>query len=147
MNNFSKTCAETQSAINNQALIRTNTIITKLRQMPDGWGDLPTSKKPAHKTLRKMRKILAVLESGHLPWPEITVVPSGCVLLLWSSATRDMQMNVDTDGDVQFVTSLKRLDKETGQVLNQADSEGHVIDMLTIDHMMAWYCTDKCYAA
>lgn len=140
MTSCSKTCVGTQNATSS-VLVRTESVVTTLRKMPDGWGGVPTSKKPGTKTLRKMRKILAVLESSHLPWPEITVVPNGCVLLIWHSLTRDMQMNVDADGDVQFITSLKNVDMKTGEILDQLDSEGHVIDMLTIDHMMAWYCS------
>lgn len=142
----SKTCVEIPTDTNNAALIRTDSVVTKLRAMTDGWGGLPTSKKPGRKTLNKMRRILAVLEEARLPWPDVTVVPNGCIVLGWQSLTRDMQMNIDLDGDVQFVTSLKRVD-EGGNVTDQLDSEGHVVDMITVDHMMAWYCMSQAHAA
>lgn len=123
----------------------TEHIITQLKKLPDGWGGEST-KKPAPKALRKTKKILSCLEAGRMPFPAVNPMPNGCIILNWISPSREIKINVDGDGDMQFVTSLKKFDVQVGEI-ERLDSEGAVTDMLTIDHMMAWYCQDKAYQA
>lgn len=123
-------------------LVRTERVVQGLKKLPDGWnGDL--SKKPTVKAVNKVKKILAVLESGHMPWPTITVVSNGGVMLTWLSLTRDILMTVDTDGDAQFATTLKKVEIDSCEIIDRLDSEGAVTDLKTIDYMMAWYSLDK----
>lgn len=127
-------------------LLLTEKIVGNLRKLADGWGGNMT-KKPTVKSVRKLKKVLATIEKGHMPLPRVSPVANGGIMLTWSSFTRDILMTVDPDGDIQFITSLKRLDIDTHEVVERMDSEGAVVDLLTIDHMMAWYCTDKAHAA
>ncbi len=122
--------------------VRTITAVEKFKKIPDGWGGQET-KKPTAKAIRKLKKILEMLESGHMPWPTISVVSNGGFMLTWISLTRDMMMTVDPEGDVQFATALKKIDIDTCEIIERLDSEGIVTDLVTIDQMMAWYCTDK----
>lgn len=126
-------------------LMRTEKIVDNLKKLPDGWGG-EMSKKPTLKAVKKIKKLLSTIEQSRMPWPNVSAVPNGGVVLTWMSLTRDILMTIDTDGDVQFVTSLKKLD-ETAEVVERLDSEGHVTDMKTIDYMMAWYCSDKAHSA
>lgn len=122
-------------------LIRTEKVVQNLKQMPDGWaGNL--SKKPASKAVRKIRKVLAVLEAGYMPWPDINVVANGGILLTWLSMTRDIMLTIDIDGDIQFATSLKKVDSISNEIIDRLDSEGAVTDMQAIDYMMSWFCSD-----
>jgi hypothetical protein len=127
-------------------LIRTDRIVGNLKRLSDGWGGAMT-KKPTVKAVRRLKKILAAIEAGHMPFPVVTAVANGGIVLTWSSIMRDILMTVDTDGDIQFITSLKRLDRETFEVIERTDSEGAVTDIKTIDHMMAWFCLDKAHGA
>lgn len=141
MDNCSKTCAETQTSTS-RLLVRTENVVNQLKKMPDGWGG-DTSKKPSPKALRKAKKLLTIIEQGYMPWPSIMVEAVGSLILSWQSATRDILITVDIDGDVQFMTSLKVIDKNTGEIRDRMDSEGHIHDMKTLDSLVVWYCTDK----
>lgn len=135
-----------KSSTKSNNLIRTDKIVGNLKQLADGWGGNFT-KKPAAKALRRLKKVLGTIEGGHMPFPMVTAVGNGGIVLTWTSLTRDVLMTVDPDGDMQFVTALKKLDSITGDLIDRMDSEGPVIDMKTIDHMMAWYSMDRAHAA
>lgn len=122
--------------------MRTEKVVDTLKRLPDGWGGDMT-KKPALKAVRKVKKVLSAVELGFMPWPNITAVANGGVMLTWLSLTRDILMTVDTDGDIQFVTSLKKIEIDTAEVMDRLDSEGVVTDMITIDYMMAWFAADS----
>lgn len=131
---------------NKPPLLKTERVVQTLKKLVDGWGGV-SSKKPAIKALRKAKKILATVESGHMPFPTVTAVSNGGIILTWLSLTRDILMTIDTDGDVLFVTSMKRIDEMTFEILERTDSEGAITDYKSIDHIMAWFCTDKSGAA
>lgn len=133
-----------KQSTNKEVFIRTEKVVNSLKALPDGWGG-NLSKRPTVKAVRKIKRVLAALEDGHMPWPNVSVAPNGGLLLTWLSLTRDILMTIDTDGDIQFITSLKKLDIESFEIIDRLDSEGAVTDMKSIDHMMAWYCTDKSY--
>lgn len=78
-----------------------------------------------------------------MPWPSVTAVASGSLLLSWISLTRSVLMTVDQVGDIQFISSITKRDPHTMEILDSMESEGHVHDMKTIDNMMAWYCSDR----
>lgn len=122
--------------------MRTEKVVEGLRKLPDGWGG-STTKKPTTKAVRKIKKILSTLESGRMPWPVITAVATGGLILTWVSLTRDILMTIDQDGDVQFITSMKKVDIDTAEVMDRIDSEGPISDMLTIDYMMSWFCQER----
>lgn len=124
---------------------RTNRIVAKLKQLPDGWGG-EKSKKPSAKAIRRLKKTLTVLESSHMPWPTVTAVSNGGFLLSWISLTRDLIMTVDPVGDMQFGTALKRIDATTTEVVDRIDSEGIVTDMITFDQLIAWYSLDQAHS-
>ena len=130
----------------NKIIPRTDKIIGNLKTLADGWGGALT-KKPTAKAVRRLKKVLETIETSHMPFPVVTAVGNGGMVLTWTSLTRDIMMTVDPDGDIQFVTALKKLDAMTGDLIDRLDSEGAVTDMKTIDHMMAWYCMDKAHAA
>lgn len=123
----------------------TQKIVDNLKKLPDGWGG-EASKKPAPKAIRKASKVLSVIEGGRMPFPNVSALPNGCISLTWVSLRREIMMNVDRDGDIQFITSLKQFNVGEGEI-ERMDSEGAVTDLLTIDHMMAWYCQDKAHVA
>ena len=145
---FCKICVGIQidinrSSMNNQLVVpdKTEQVLIKLKSLSNdfiGQG----SKKPSAKALRKVKKVLTTLESGYMPFPSITPMPTGGIILSWTSMTRDIVMIVDNVGDVQFTTSLKKVDIETAEVVDRLDSEGFVTDMLSIDHIMVWFCAD-----
>jgi len=129
-----------------KSLPRTELVVSNLKKIEDGWGGQKT-KKPAYKAIRKVERMLETIEDGYMPWPRVTAVPTGGVVLTWVSATRDIMMVVDSDGDVTFNSSLKNIDKMTHEVIDSLESEGPIPDLKSIDHLMAWYCMDKSYAA
>lgn len=135
-----------KQSTNKAPLVRTEKIVQNLKKLPDGWGG-DMSKKPTVKAVRKIKKVLTALESGHMPWPNITVTANGGIILTWISLSRDILMTVDTDGDIQFVTSLKKLEIDTCEIIDRLDSEGAITDMQSIDYMMAWFATDKAHPA
>lgn len=124
--------------------MRTEMIIEGLRGLDDGW-DGGTTKKPARKAITKAKKVLTILETGHMPWPNITAISNGGLVFNWISLTKDIHMNIDADGDIQFLTTLKKVDIQTAQVIDHLNSEGSITDMHAIDHMMAWYSQDSAY--
>lgn len=126
--------------------IKTAIVVEKLKRLSDGWGG-ETHKKPAIKAVRRVKRVLNVLEDGHMPWPSVSAVANGGLLLAWTSLQRDIMLTIDPDGDIQFTTSLKKLDISTAEIIERLDSEGSVTDLKMIDHMMAWYCLDKSYSA
>jgi hypothetical protein len=123
--------------------VRTQKIVDNLKRLSDGWGGTPQYKKPASKAVRKITKVLATLETGRMPFPTINAIGNGGIVLTWVSLTRDILLTIDPDGDIQFITSLKKIDAETFEIVERLDSEGAITDMLAIDHMMAWYAMDK----
>lgn len=125
--------------------MRTEILIDGLKKLSDGWGGDAT-KKPARKAITKAKKVLSILEAGRMPWPNITVISSGGLVFDWISLTRDIHMNIDADGDIQFVTSLKKVDLQTAQVTDHLESEGSITDINAIDHIIAWYSLDKSHS-
>ena len=125
--------------------VRTETVVSKLKQLPDGWGGEMT-KKPSLEAMARLKKLLLVLERSHMPWPSITAVGNGGFMLTWISMTRDVMVTVDPVGDMQYATALKKLDPETFEIIERYDTEGVVTDAVTIDQMLAWYSTDKAHA-
>lgn len=123
------------------SLMLTDKVVENLRRLSNGW-DGEAAKKPAVKAVRKTKKVLSCIENGRMPFPSVNVMSNGCITLTWVSPTREILINVDADGDIQFVTSLKKFDAEAGD-MERLDSEGAVTDLLTIDHMMAWYAQDR----
>ena len=51
-------------------------------------------------------------------------------------------LTIDPDGDMQFITSLKKVDLQTFEIVDRLDSEGALVDLQAVDHMMAWYAQD-----
>jgi hypothetical protein len=134
-----------KQSTNKIPLIRTEGVVKDLKKMPDGWaGNM--SKKPTTKAVNKVKKVLAILESGRMPWPTITVIANGGVMLTWLSTTKDILLTVDTVGDIQFATSHKKIDSASNEVVDRLDSEGSVTDMKALDYMMAWYAADTASA-
>lgn len=126
-------------------LMLTEKVVENLKKLPDGWGG-EASKKPAFKAVRKIRKVLSNIENGRMPFPSVTALPNGYVTLTWVSPLREILINVDADGDAQFITSIKKFDAGAGE-MERLDSEGSLTDLSTVDHMMAWYCQDKAHSA
>ena len=127
-------------------LVRTDKIVGNLKKLADGWGGAMT-KKPTVKAVRRLKRILGTIENGYMPFPLVTAVGNGGIVLMWNSFTRDIMMTIDPDGDIQYVTALKKFDLLTEELIDRMDSEGIVTDMKTIEHMMAWYSMDKARAA
>lgn len=125
--------------------VRTESIVSKLKQLPDGWGGEQTLK-PTVPAMGRLKKLLLTLERGHMPWPGITAVGNGGFMLTWISLTRDVMVTVDPVGDMQFATALKKLDPETLEVVERYDTEGVVNDAETFDQMISWYSMDKSHA-
>lgn len=127
-------------------ITKTEQVIDKLKSIKNGFIG-KESKKPTSKSLRKVKRILHVLETGKMPFPSTMAMPNGSVILNWASLTRDIIMVVDNNGDVQFTTSMKKIHLETAEVMERTDSEGFITDMLSIDHIMVWFCSDLAYVA
>lgn len=124
-----------------EAGMRTEKMVGILRKLPDGWGG-DTSKKPSVKAINKTKKVLRELEVGHMPWPSIIPVQNGGVVMTWVSTNRDIMVIIDSDGDIQFSTSLKKVD-DSGEIIERLDADGHITDLSTLSHMLAWFCTDQ----
>lgn len=122
--------------------IRTDKTVGILRKLPNGWGG-DTSKKPSVKAINKTKKVLNELEVSRMPWPSIIPVPTGGVVMTWASISRDIMVIIDSDGDIQFSTSLKKIDLSSGEVVERLDADGHITDLSTLSHMLAWFCTDQ----
>jgi hypothetical protein len=127
-------------------LVKTSRVLGELKRQIN--SDKNTSvKQPSAKSLSKLKKILTALESGHMPFPEIAVMLNGYVMLTWSSLLREIIMVVDDCGDVQFTTSLKKINTVTAEVVDRLDSEGFITDLISIDHIMVWFCSDVSHQA
>lgn len=123
-------------------LILTNRVIDHLKRLSPS---VEAGKKPTVKVFRKAKKLLSVLEAGHMPWPSIAATRNGGLMFTWTSLTRDVLLIIDSVGDMQFTTSLKKINIDTCEVIERLDSEGSITDMLVIDHMMAWYSQDQAF--
>lgn len=122
--------------------VKTKAIVGCLKTINDGWnGD--NSKKPSDVAIDKVESILASLETGAMPWPEVHAAPNGGLILIWNSLHRDISMTIDPEGEMQYSTAIKKLDSDTFQVIDQIHSEGYVENLKTVDHMMVWFCSDK----
>lgn len=125
-----------------ESILKTDKTVGVLKKLPNGWGG-DTSKKPSVKAINKTRKVLKELETSHMPWPAIIPVQTGGVVLTWVSINRDIMVIIDSDGDIQFSTSLKKVDIDSGEVVERLDADGHITDLSTLSHMLAWFCTDQ----
>lgn len=122
--------------------VRTQQIVNNLKKLSAGWGGSQDYKKPATRAVKRLEKLLSRLESGFMPWPNITAVANGGLVLTWVSMSRDIMITIDPDGDIQFVSSLKKVDLQTFEIIDRLDSEGAIVDLQAIDHLMAWYAQD-----
>jgi len=121
--------------------IKTGAVVAHLKTIANGWAG-EKSKKPSAKAVKQAGKILSELETGHMPWPNIVVLPNGGISLSWVSLYRDLVITINKEGSSQFVASTKRLN-ESFEPVESFETEGFVIDMRTVGHMMVWFCTDK----
>lgn len=124
-------------------LVRTENVLQSLKRLKDQKGTI----KPAVKAVKIARQVLVAIESGAMPWPSVSVVSNGGIVLTWISLTRDILLTIDPNGFVQFSTSLKKIDLATAEIVDRIDAEGILADLIGIDHMMAWYCQDTTYHA
>lgn len=123
-------------------LAKADKIVSNLKRLPNGWnGD--SSKKPSIKALNKTKKVLKELETYKLPWPSVVPVKTGGIIMTWVSVCKDIMVVIDPDGDIQFNTSLKKIDIDSGEVVERMESDGHILDVASISHMLAWFCLDQ----
>lgn len=122
--------------------VRTQQIVDNLKKLSAGWGGSEEYKKPASRAVKRLEKLLSRLEFGFMPWPNITAVANGGLVLTWISMNRDIMVTIDPEGDVQFITSLKKVDLQTFEITDRLDSEGAIVDLQAVDHLMAWYAQD-----
>lgn len=126
-------------------LAKSDRIVGNLRKLPEGWGG-DSCKKPTTKAINKTKRVLKELETNKLPWPKVIPVQTGGVVMTWVSTNRDIMVVIDSDGDMQFSTSLKKVDIDSGEIIERMDADGHITDLSSISHMMAWFCIDQAAA-
>jgi hypothetical protein len=117
----------------------TDKVINALRKLPkQGQANVPP--RPSVKAMNQVKKILLDYEMCRLPYPTVSARRDG-VRLIWNSPLRNVSVDISQKGEINFETSLKRLD-EDGDIISEINSDGPIEGPKSLDRMMAWFLED-----
>lgn len=111
------------------AQIRTISKLRELLSLPQGWDSYGSPPPTAVAVERAIRVVLETTQQIFF-LPRIVPVPGGGVQLEWSSGQRELEIEIDDNGFVEYLKAERGIPVEEGPI--------EPTDMISARHLVAW---------
>ena len=91
-----------------------------LQENWDSYGAAPV----AHEAISIVRVVLSSLDIDEMPRPHIAAIPDGGVGLHWRVADRDLEIEIEPNGQIHFLRTIIGKEPETADVETWEDAQG-----------------------